>query len=231
MRYSLINPPWSFEGSIYFGCREPHLPLEFGYSKALLEAAGHKVQSVDAQLDELPLGEVRQRVKEIRPDFTAVTSAPSYLFWRCAPPELRVPRQTIDTIRDVGGAIVAVGPHASTTPRATLEKLAADVVVMGECEEILPKLTGDWSQVNSIAYRKEGRCGCRGGRIRRTCRNCPRCSGVATPSRGITIITIDSRRRPKDRERRWRRRAAARTIAPSARRTISGICSGGVRST
>ncbi len=38
MRFALVNPPWNFEGSIYFGCREPHLPLELGYSKALLEA-------------------------------------------------------------------------------------------------------------------------------------------------------------------------------------------------
>jgi anaerobic magnesium-protoporphyrin IX monomethyl ester cyclase len=43
MKYALVNPPWSFEGSIYFGCREPHLPLEYGYSKALLERAGHEV--------------------------------------------------------------------------------------------------------------------------------------------------------------------------------------------
>ena len=28
MRVALVNPPWSFDGSIYFGCREPHLPLE-----------------------------------------------------------------------------------------------------------------------------------------------------------------------------------------------------------
>ena len=39
MRFALINPAWNFEGSIYFGCREPHLPLEFGYSKG---AAGSK---------------------------------------------------------------------------------------------------------------------------------------------------------------------------------------------
>ena len=55
MRYALVNPRWSFEGSIYFGCREPHLPLEFGYSKALLEAAGHEAIIVDGQLDDLTM--------------------------------------------------------------------------------------------------------------------------------------------------------------------------------
>src|SRR5687767_6613943 len=53
LKYALINPNWSFEGSIYFGCREPHLPLEFGYSKALLEAAGHDAVIIDGQLENL----------------------------------------------------------------------------------------------------------------------------------------------------------------------------------
>ena len=38
MKFALVNPRWSFDGSIYFGCREPHLPLEYGYAQALLEA-------------------------------------------------------------------------------------------------------------------------------------------------------------------------------------------------
>ncbi len=44
MRVALVNPPWDFTGSIYFGCREPHLPLELGACRVLLEAAGHEVR-------------------------------------------------------------------------------------------------------------------------------------------------------------------------------------------
>lgn len=154
MRYSLINPPWTFEGSIYFGCREPHLPLEYGYSRVLLENAGHDVQIVDAQMDALTMAQVRDQVAAFRPDFTVVTTAPSYLFWRCAPPELRVPQQAVRALRDVGGVMVGVGPHASTTPQATLRKLDVDVVVLGECEEILPQLTGDWDLLESVCYRQ-----------------------------------------------------------------------------
>jgi B12-binding domain/radical SAM domain protein of rhizo-twelve system len=154
MRFLLINPPWNFEGSIYFGCREPHLPLEYGYAKALLEKAGHEAQIVDAQLDNLTLEQVRDRAIDFRPQFTVVTSAPSYLFWRCAPPELRVPQETIQAVRGAAGTMVVVGPHASTTPRSTLRKLEADVAVLGECEEILPSLTEDWSRVPSLCYRE-----------------------------------------------------------------------------
>jgi B12-binding domain/radical SAM domain protein of rhizo-twelve system len=156
MRFSLINPAWSFENSIYFGCREPHLPLEFGYARILLERAGHEVQIVDGQLDQLPTAEIRQRVSEFRPDFSVVTTAPSYLFWRCAPPELRIPQQLVREIRDIAGTLVCVGPHASTTPRATLAKTDADVVVLGECEEILPELIRPWKDVESICYWDNG---------------------------------------------------------------------------
>lgn len=155
MRFSLINPPWSFEGSIYFGCREPHLPLEFGYSKALLERAGHEAEIVDAQMDGLSLEEVRRRVAMFRPDFTVVTTAPSYLFWRCAPPELRVPRETIDAVRDVAGTVIAVGPHASTTPQTTLRKLGAPLAILGECEEILPLLGDGKSSASVLVEGKE----------------------------------------------------------------------------
>ena len=53
MKYALVNPNWSFERSIYFGCREPHLPLEYGYAKALLEREGHETAIVDGQLERL----------------------------------------------------------------------------------------------------------------------------------------------------------------------------------
>ncbi|MBV8842226.1 MAG: TIGR04295 family B12-binding domain-containing radical SAM protein [Bryobacterales bacterium] len=152
MRFSLINPDWRFDHSIYFGCREPHLPLEFGYAKALLEQAGHQVQIVDGQLDGLKTGEIRELVDWFRPHFAVITTAPSYLFWRCAPPELRVPQELAAAIRGSSGILVVVGPHASTTPRPTLEKLAADIVVLGECEEVLPKLVGAWSEIESICY-------------------------------------------------------------------------------
>jgi B12-binding domain/radical SAM domain protein of rhizo-twelve system len=163
MRYSLINPAWNFEGSIYFGCREPHLPLEYGYSRILLERAGHDVQTVDAQLEQLTPGEIHDRVAAFSPHFIVITTAPSYLFWRCPPPELRIPAQTAEALRDIGSIIVIVGPHGSTTPRTALRKLNADAVILGECEEILPRLTEQWDDVNSLAYRNGEECRINGG--------------------------------------------------------------------
>ena len=156
MKVALVNPNWSFEGSIYFGCRVPHLPLEFGYAKALLERGGHEAIIIDGHLFGLTTDQISARIARFRPDHTVVTTAPSYLFWRCAPPELRVPQALVSTIRDHAGLIVGVGPHASTTPRTALRKLGVGVVVMGECEEVLPRLLEeDWSTIPSICYASE----------------------------------------------------------------------------
>src|SRR3954462_11856733 len=95
VKFALVNPRWTFDGSIYFGCREPHLPLEYGYARALLERAGHDVLLVDAHLHDLPAQEIADRVAVFGPDRIVITTAPSYLFWRCAPPELRVPQETL----------------------------------------------------------------------------------------------------------------------------------------
>jgi anaerobic magnesium-protoporphyrin IX monomethyl ester cyclase len=160
VRFALINPAWTFEGSIYFGCREPHLPLEYGYAKSLIEDAGHEAVIVDGQMEALTNFEIRDKVRALRPDLSVVTTAPSYLFWRCAPPELRVPKRLIEDIQDVAGITIVIGPHSSTTPKAALHKLGAAIAVMGEPEEVLPLFANapqeQWKEIPSIAYWREG---------------------------------------------------------------------------
>jgi anaerobic magnesium-protoporphyrin IX monomethyl ester cyclase len=140
MRIALINPHWSFDGSIYFGCRAPHLPLEFGFSERRLRQAGHATLLLHAHLFGLAYADLATELRAFAPDMTVVTTAPTYLFWRCAPPELRVPQELIRALREESPLVVAVGPHGSTSPRSTLRKLGADIVVMGECEDVLARL-------------------------------------------------------------------------------------------
>lgn len=155
MRVALVNPAWSYEGSIYFGCRAPHLPLELGYARALLEAEGHATLMLDGQIQKLSNEALAERAAAFAPDFTVVATAPSYLFWRCAPPELRVPGAFLARLAGRGGRTVAVGPHASATPAATLGKLGVDLAVRGECEEVVARLARDpdWRNVPATAWR------------------------------------------------------------------------------
>ena len=154
MRVALINPPWSFDGSIYFGCREPHLPLEL----ALLGAAAVRggPRTADFRLSylglvaarpaggsrPLPAGHDRRHHRADLPVLAL-----------CAP-ELRVPLAALRALREALGLYAAVGPHGSATPRSVLRNLAADVVVMGECEETLVRLAGgERDRLPGIAYR------------------------------------------------------------------------------
>ncbi len=157
MKYALVNPRWTFEGSTYFGCREAHLPLEFGYAKALLEGAGHDVLLIDAHLDDFSRADVVKAVTRFGPDFTVVTTAPTYLFWRCPPAELRHPQAIVHDLRDVSPIVVGVGPHCSSTPAGALKKLQADLLVVGEFEMVLPLLPlgveTTWQKVPSVCLR------------------------------------------------------------------------------
>ncbi len=156
MRVALINPAWRFDHSIYFGCREPHLPLEFGYAKAALEKHGHQALLLDGHLLQQHTADLASAAEDFSPDLVVVTTAPSYLFWRCAPPELRVPRELMARLRRPGVMTAAVGPHGSATPRTTLRKLEADVVLRGECEETIAALAdaGTPEAVTGAAWRQ-----------------------------------------------------------------------------
>jgi anaerobic magnesium-protoporphyrin IX monomethyl ester cyclase len=139
MRYAMVNPVWSFGGSTYFGCPEPHFPLELLSAREFLRAAGHDVLLVDAFMERLSPAQVRQRLDAFGEDFLVMPTAPSYLFWRCPQPELRVPREWISELSRAS-TVVVIGPHGSVTPKVTLLKTGADVVLRGEPDQTLPQL-------------------------------------------------------------------------------------------
>lgn len=155
MRVALINPPWRFEHSIYFGCREPHLPLELGYAAAILRRNGHEVLMLDGHMFGQSAEELADATHDFMAEMAVVITAPTYLFWRCAPPEIRVPRDIIARLRRRNIVTVAAGPHGSATPVAALNKLGADVVLRGECEEAIAALadSGGPATVLGAAWR------------------------------------------------------------------------------
>ncbi len=153
MRYALVNPRWSFEGSTYFGCPDPHVPLELLSAREFLRSAGHDVLVIDANMEELSPAQTRTRIGDFEEDFLVIPTAPSYLFWRCPQPELRVPTRWITDLQR-SSKVVVVGPHGSVTPQATLEKTGADVVLRGEPDQTLPQLsTTPWEMIAGCCWR------------------------------------------------------------------------------
>jgi anaerobic magnesium-protoporphyrin IX monomethyl ester cyclase len=131
-----------------------------GCCQALLELAGHEVLLLDGALMQEDHESLAVRVADFEPAMTVVTTAPTYLFWRCAQPELRVPRAFLLALGGRGGLTVAVGPHGSATPIAALRKLGCDVVVRGECEEIVTLLAnaaGEPRGIAALAYMADGK--------------------------------------------------------------------------
>ena len=157
MKFALVNPAWDFHGSVYFGCPDSHYPLELLFASAKIQEAGHEALLFDAHLDQLSVEDVRQQVTKFAPDFLVIPTAPSYLFWRCPPPELRVPKQWFAALSSQA-VNVAIGPHSSATPRATLRKLECDVAISGEPDELLPKLASTpWAQIEGCSWRAPDR--------------------------------------------------------------------------
>ena len=143
MRFALVNPHWSWEGSTYFGSQAPVVPLELLGAREFLRRAGHDVLLIDAFLLKLTTDEVRVQLEEFGEDFLVMPTANSYLFWRCPQPELRVPQawlRALTTDRTHRPTTVIIGPHGSSTPVATLNKTGADIVLRGEPDSNLPLL-------------------------------------------------------------------------------------------
>ena len=156
MRFALVNPDWTFHGSTYFGCQEPHYPLELLFAFDQIRAAGYEALLIDAQSDKLTLAEVKRRVDAFGPDFLVIPTAPSYLFWRCPPPELRVPAEWFAGLQ-TSAVKVAIGPHGSATPAATLRKTNCDVVLRGEPDFTIAELASKpWETIAGCSYRVDG---------------------------------------------------------------------------
>ncbi len=155
MKFALVNPNWDFKGSTYFGCQEPHVPLELLFACDQIRAAGHEPALIDAQTDGLSLEETRRRVNAFGPDFLVVPTAPSYLFWRCPPPELRVPMEWIQGLGS-NAVKVVIGPHSSATPAMTLRKTGCDVAMRGEPDQTLAELaTRPWNEIAGCCFKTE----------------------------------------------------------------------------
>jgi anaerobic magnesium-protoporphyrin IX monomethyl ester cyclase len=159
-RFVLVNPNWTFTGSTYFGCQEPHFPLELLFARDKIVEAGHEALLIDAQISNLCVEEVKRQFEDFAPDYLVIPTAPSYLFWRCPQPELRVPRQWFDALTSASAKKslkVAIGPHPSATPSAALRKLNCDVAMRGEPDVTLSQLPSTpWEEIDGCCWRDAG---------------------------------------------------------------------------
>jgi anaerobic magnesium-protoporphyrin IX monomethyl ester cyclase len=155
MKFALLNPNWDFKRSTYFGCQDPHVPLELMFAADQLLAAGQDSLLVDAQTDNLTLAEARRRIDAFTPDFLVIPTAPSYLFWRCPPPELRVPMEWLAGMNSKAIKVM-IGPHPSATPATTIRKTGCDLALRGEPDQTLAELASKpWQEIAGCCFKRE----------------------------------------------------------------------------
>ena len=155
MKFALVNPNWDFAGSTYFGCRDPHIPLELMFAAQEIAAAGHEPLVIDAHIDNLNLDKAKHKIEAFQPDFLVMSTAPTYLFWRCPPPELRVP---IEWMQQLGQEAVKViiGPHGSATPAAVMRKIGCGVVLRGEPDQTVAQLASiPWREIPGCCFQTD----------------------------------------------------------------------------
>jgi B12-binding domain/radical SAM domain protein of rhizo-twelve system len=155
MKFALVNPNWDFTGSTYFGCRDPHVPLELLFAADRIRATGHEALVLDAHLHGLTLAEASIRAEAFQPDFLVIPTAPTYLFWRCPPPELRVPKEWAQQLCPEAVKVL-IGPHASATPVAVFRKTGCGVVLRGEPDQTLAELAmRPWSEIAGCCFKTD----------------------------------------------------------------------------
>jgi radical SAM superfamily enzyme YgiQ (UPF0313 family) len=151
MRILFLNPNWSLLPAREFpGCKRPHHPLELLYPATIL-AATHQVNILDAFLERLNDTELQQKIENIDPEVVVITTAPSYLFWRCCPLDITLPKRTAKIVRQSSNAsIILIGPHPSVSPEWVLEECHADFLLRGEAEISIAEFINSYLQDNQV---------------------------------------------------------------------------------
>lgn len=135
MKVLFINPNWQYLSGDHFpGCKKPHQPLELLYPASIL-SKNHTVEIIDAFLLNLTDDELLQMIKKNEPDVIIITTAPSYLYWRCCPLDISNPLKISKQIKSKFLVnLIIIGPHATVSPEWVIRESRADFIIRGEPE-------------------------------------------------------------------------------------------------
>jgi anaerobic magnesium-protoporphyrin IX monomethyl ester cyclase len=133
-------------------------PLGLLYLASRAKAAGHEVEVIDSQVEELSQGQIRERIGRANPDVVAVTATSFTLI------------DAVETIRSAKDAapsapVLFGGPHATIYPGESADLPGVDYAFSGEGEESLVRFldalradggNGRFRDIPGIAF-KNGR--------------------------------------------------------------------------
>jgi len=150
MRFLFVSPPSRFDLKKNLGI--VGIPLGLGYLASVLEKENHKVKIIDAPVLDYTLEDIKEEIKEFKPDWVGITSVTSTIYDAYKVAEIA--KEVDPEIRTIMG-----GPHVSFTARKTLEECRfVDVVARGEGEGVVLDIAKgyDLSEIKGITYREDG---------------------------------------------------------------------------
>jgi anaerobic magnesium-protoporphyrin IX monomethyl ester cyclase len=101
---------------------------------------GFEISVFDEYSRNRKLGAFPSALETAQPDIVLLSTAPSYLYWRCPPTTLDAPRKYVSHIRRVKPRIpiILIGPHGTADPASTLRATGATHCFRGEIDLYLP---------------------------------------------------------------------------------------------
>ncbi|MFH1903478.1 MAG: radical SAM protein [Candidatus Omnitrophota bacterium] len=146
MQVILVNPDWGslrkkwpprIKEKLFPGNPEPFMPLELAYLAGILRDK-YPVRIADLNVSGFNFTALKNQAGGEDLVFV-LTTAPSYLFWRCPPLSTKIPLDCGRMLKRIfpRSKLIIIGPHASVRPIDFLSE--ADFILMGEPENaILP---------------------------------------------------------------------------------------------
>lgn len=153
MKALFITPPFH-AGVVEVAGR--WVPLYFVYLAGALRAAGHEALIYDAMTKHVGYPEIEKKILQVKPDIVATTAI------TCTSPDAI---KVMELAKRISPEIITIcgGIHASYMYEEMFSLTdAIDYIVIGEGEKTIVELAdvlsekGDVSEVNGIAYKKEG---------------------------------------------------------------------------
>ena len=135
----------NFGGEVPLSC--PYPPLELAFSAAVLREADIPVQLIPANVEGWSHAEVAERLAPNPPAYVLVPSA-----WGSLLDDYRLMEILRSALPDT--TLVISGPNVTAEPERTLRNSAVDIVILGEPEEAILRLSQGvaWHDVPNIAF-------------------------------------------------------------------------------
>ncbi len=145
---ALVLPPMKFFNTVF--------PMGLGYLAAVLKLNNYKVKVLDFSKKKYSPLDAAKEVVKVNPQFVGFTS--HTFTYNVVKEMIREIKKSNPRIK-----IIVGGPHASALPRESLEDLKADIVVIGEGEEVcleiirrLDEKSDNFKDILGIAYWDKG---------------------------------------------------------------------------